>query len=82
MILCKQIVSKINEAYFSAHASTLINLGRIRVKSGYDPDYYPGQRVIRVSDGDPVSTLVAMIHSHSINASLVCLTHKGSGDSQ
>jgi len=60
MILCKQIVHKISEAYFSAHASTLINPGRIRVI------YYPGQRVIRVSDGidniiygdgDPVSTL-------------------------
>ena len=40
-------------------ASThLIKLGRIRVISGSDPHYYLGQWVIRVSDGDPVATLV------------------------
>ena len=34
--------------------------GHIRVISGSDPDYYPGQWVIWVSDGDPVSTLEAV----------------------
>ena len=40
-----------------AHASTLIKPGHIRVIFGADPDCYPGQWVIRVSDADPVSTL-------------------------
>ena len=35
----------------------LIQPGHIRVKSGSDPDYYPGQWVIRVSGTDLVSTL-------------------------
>ena len=37
--------------------ASLIQLGHIRVRSGFDPDYYPGQWVIRVSGTDPVSTL-------------------------
>jgi len=43
--------------YVSAHASTLIKPGHIWVRSGSDPDHYPGQWVIRVSDVDPVATL-------------------------
>ena len=35
----------------------LIKPGRIRVTSGSDPHYYPGQWAIRVSDDDPVATL-------------------------
>ena len=38
----------------------LIKLGRIWVTFGSDPHYYPGQWVIRVSDGDPVATVVEM----------------------
>ena len=40
-----------------AVSTDLIKPGRIRVTSGSDPDYYPGQWVIRVSGSDPVSTL-------------------------
>ena len=36
---------------------SLIQPGHIWVKSGSDPDYYPGQWVIQVSGTDPVSTL-------------------------
>ena len=32
--------------------------GQKRVISGSDPDYYMGQWVIRVSDVDPVATLI------------------------
>ena len=46
--------------YVSARASILIKPGHIRVRSGSDPEWYPGQWVIRVSDPDPVSTLVGM----------------------
>ena len=42
-------------------STNLIKPGRIRVTSGSDPDYYPGQWVIRVSGGDPVSTLTCSI---------------------
>ena len=37
---------------------SLIQPGHIRVKSGSDPDYYPGQWVIRVTGTDPVSILM------------------------
>ena len=40
------------------HASPLIKPGHILVRSESDLDYYPGQWVIRVSDSDPVSTLM------------------------
>ena len=36
----------------------LIKPGHIRVISGSDLHYYPGQWVIQVSDGDPVATLI------------------------
>ena len=41
----------------------LIKLGCIRVTSGSDPHYYPGQWVIRVSDGDPVATPLQTPHN-------------------
>ena len=36
----------------------VIKPGCIRVISRSDPHYYPSQWVIRVSDGDPVATLM------------------------
>ena len=50
----------------STHASTLIDPGHIWVVSGSDPDCYPGQWVIRVSEVDPVSTLIASV-SHQLS---------------
>jgi len=52
--------------YVSAHASTLIKLGHIWVSSGSDPDYYPGQWVIWVSDADLVAMLIAMPYSPTL----------------
>ena len=44
------------EMKVSVHASTLIKLDHIQVRSGSDPDYHPSQWV---SDADSVSTLVS-----------------------
>ena len=52
--------------HVSARASILIKPGQIRVRSGSDPDYYPGQWVIRVSDVDPVSTLMVTAYRPDI----------------
>ena len=43
---------------FPAHSPTLIDPGHTWVTSGSDPDYYPGQWVIWVSDADAISTLI------------------------
>ena len=54
--------------FISADASTLIKPGHILVRVGSDLDYYLGQWVIRVSDAEPVSTLVDIaiaIYSYS-----------------
>ena len=60
--------------HVSARASILIKPGQIRVRSGSDPDYYPGQWVIRVSDVDPVSTLVPLKNDVTFKDN-VTLTH-------
>ena len=43
----------------------LIKPGHIRVTSGSNLHYYPGQWVIQVSDGDPVATLATTIRQVS-----------------
>ena len=58
------------------HTSTLIKLGHIQVRSGSDPDYYPGQWVIWVSDADPVSTL--MQAHFSVNSHMCVIKTHGS----
>ena len=59
------------------HARTLIKMSHIQVRSRSDSECYPGQWVIRVSDADPVltlmhTTIITIIKCQCITVKLIC----------
>ena len=61
-------ITVVTDMQVSADTSTYLN----QVTSGSDPDYSPDQWVIRVSGGDMVLTLLAIIHQAAF--ATVCST--------